>query len=239
MANIKIWYLYHSGFAVQTDSHFLVFDYWRDAPKGAGLERGVIDPAALCDQDVIVFSSHVHGDHFNRVILDWKHKIPKLRLVLSDDIPKAEGAFMIGPGQTIREPDFSVRALDSTDAGVAFVVDIDGTRIYHAGDLHWWHWEGEPDEDNRGMEIKYKEQVKLLGDAPLDLAFIPLDPRLEDQYAWGFDWLTRHADVRRAVPMHFGDDASVVARFMNDPISTPYRDRIIGLTRRGESSVIL
>jgi len=238
MAKMKIWYLYHSGFAVQTESRFLVFDYWRDTPKGAGLESGVINAASLKDKDVIVFSSHVHGDHFNRGILSWKKDIPNMRLVLSDDIPRQEGAIMIGPGQTVTEPDFTVRALESTDAGVAFILDIDGKRIYHAGDLHWWHWEGEPDDDNRAMEKKFKEQIKLLGDTPVDLAFIPLDPRLEDQYAWGFDYLMREADIRRAAPMHFGDDVSVVARFMNDPISAPYRDRIIGLTGRGESAEI-
>ena len=233
----KVWYLYHSGFAVQTEKHFLIFDYWRDTPKGAGLESGVIDTAALHDLDVIVFASHKHGDHFNRIIFKWNINIPKLRLILSDDI-RADDALSVGPSSTLTLPDLTVTTLDSNDEGVAFVVDVDNLRIFHAGDLNWWHWEGEPNDYNEAMAASYKSQVDLLIGKPVDLAFVPVDPRLEDQYAWGIDYLMRNVDVRHAVPMHFGDDSSVVKRLLNDPISQGYRDRILGLTHRGEMKEI-
>ena len=238
----KIWYLYHSGFAVETSKHFLVFDYWRNTPKGKGLESGVIDTAALRDKDVIVFASHRHGDHYIKEIRHWHLEIPKLRLVLSDDIQADsqanDQAMMIGPGATLEQPDFALRTLKSTDEGVAFVLDIDGLCIYHAGDLHWWHWEGEPEQENDAMATGYKGQIDLLKGSVIDLAFVPLDPRLESQYAWGFDYLMRTADVRHAVPMHYGNETAVVGRFLKDPVSSDYRDRIIGLTRRGESAEV-
>lgn len=31
----------------------------------------------------------------------------------------------------------------STDEGVAFLVTAEGRTVFHAGDLNWWHWEGE------------------------------------------------------------------------------------------------
>ena len=37
-----------------------------------------------------------------------------------------------------------IRTLKSTDEGVAFLVEAEGKSIYHAGDLNWWYWEGEP-----------------------------------------------------------------------------------------------
>ena len=230
-----IWYLYHSGFAVQTDGHFLIFDYWRDKPKGGGLESGVIDPVAIKDLDVVVFVSHSHGDHFNRGIFNWKQNIPKVRFIISDDVrTTAEGTMKIKPGDTLIQPDLTVAALKSNDEGVAFVVDVDGLRIYHAGDLNWWHWEGEPDDENEEMAASYKSQIDLLAGRPIDLAFVPVDPRLEKQYAWGIDYLMRTVDVRHAAPMHFGDDAAVVNRLLSDPVSQDYRDRILGFTRRGE-----
>ena len=231
----KVWYLYHSGFAVQTPAHFLIFDYWRSTPKGGGLDSGVIDPAALKAQDVVVFASHSHGDHFNREILSWGKSIPKLRLVLSDDIRTVPGAMMMGPGQTLTQPDFTVKTLASNDEGVAFLVEVDGLRIYHAGDLNWWHWEGEPDDYNAGMASSYKEQTALLGTAPIDFAFVPVDPRLEEQYAWGIDHLMKTADIRRAIPMHFGDDVGVLRRLMQDETAAGYRDRIIPFSKRGET----
>lgn len=240
----KIWYLYHSGFALQTSAHFLIFDYWRDTPKGAGLDQGVVDIAALRDQDVVVFASHSHGDHFNRAILGWLDEIPRARLILSSDIRVpgdvlADGRVVsLKPGATFAQPDVAIRTLLSTDKGVAFIVDVDGLRVYHAGDLNWWHWEGEPEKDNDKMAERYKKQIGLLGDQPVDIAFAPVDPRLEEQYAWGIDYLMRTAQIRRVVPMHFGDDASIVSRLLGDPVSESYRDRIIPLTRRGESAEV-
>jgi len=230
----KVWYLFQSGFAVQTGGHFLIFDYWRDRPKGEGLESGVIDPAALRSHDVAVFISHRHADHYNRKIHTWRHEIPKLRIILSDDIRAVDGALTIGAGSTLAHPDLTVQTLASNDEGVAFVVDVDGMRIYHAGDLNWWHWEGEPDDYNEGMAASYKSQIDKLSGNPIDLAFVPVDPRLNEQYAWGIDYLMRTADVRHVIPMHFGIDASVVRRLLEDPISQSYRDRISGFTKRGE-----
>ena len=233
--NPKVWYLYHSGFAVQTAGHFLIFDYWKQRPKGKGLESGVIDPAALAELDVIAFASHSHGDHYNRDIRGWGDVIPKFRLVLSDDISPVPGALMVGPGEKLTQEDFYLETLASNDEGVAFVVDIDGLRIFHAGDLNWWHWEGEPDDYNNGMADSFKSQIALLGDRTIDIAFVPVDPRLEKQYAWGISHLMKTANVRHVVPMHFGNDVSVVDRLLRDEASKGYRDKIVRLTERGDS----
>jgi len=234
----KIWYLYHSGFAVQTAGHFLIFDYWKQRPKGKGLESGVIDPAAISEYDVIVFASHSHGDHFSRSIFDWKTDIPRLRYILSDDIPAVPGAIMIGPGKALSQQDFAVETLASNDEGVAFIVEIDGLCIYHAGDLNWWHWEGEPDEDNAGMAASYKEQIAKMCGRHIDLAFVPVDPRLEKQYAWGINHFMETLDVERAVPMHFGNDGAIVDRLFGDSDSAGYRDRILRLSERGAMAEI-
>ena len=234
----RIWYLYNSGFAVQTAGHFLIFDYYKRSPKGKGLESGVIDPAAISTHDVLVFVSHKHGDHYNREILDWGKMIPRLRLVLSNDIAKVPGALMVGPGEKLSHHDFKLETLASNDEGVAFVIEIDGLCIYHGGDLNWWHWDGEPDDYNEGMAASYKSQISLLRGKSIDLAFVPVDPRLEKQYAWGINYFMQSLNVRWAVPMHFGCDVSVVERLLRDRDSESYRHRIIKLTDRGATANI-
>ena len=236
--NARIWYLYHSGFAVKTNDHFLIFDYWKQRPKGKGLDSGVIDPGALAEYDVIVFVSHSHGDHYNRNILNWGEIIPKLRFIMSDDIPDVPGALMIGQGMRLNQDDFKLETLASNDEGVAFVIDIDGLCIYHAGDLNWWHWEGEPDDYNEGMAESYKSQIALLKNRRIDLAFVPVDPRLEKQYAWGINHLMRTVDVRHAIPMHFGNEGSIVDRLLQDEDSKEYREKVIRLVERGASAEI-
>jgi len=234
----KIWYLYHSGFAVQTSDHFLIFDYWKHSPRGKGLDSGVVDAKALSGQDVIVFVSHSHGDHYNREVLNWGKYIPKLRYVLSDDIRAVPGAIMMGPGQTNTQKDFAVTTLKSNDEGVAFILEIDGLCIYHAGDLNWWHWVGDTDEENEEMAEIYKEQIALIGARRIDLAFVPVDPRLGEQYAWGINYFMENVDAGCVAPMHFGNDASIVSRLLRDETSKGYRDKILQLTTRGATAEI-
>ena len=54
-----VWYLGHSGWAVKTRNHLLIFDYWKQdaAPDEPGLANGTINPEELKDLDVTVFAS--------------------------------------------------------------------------------------------------------------------------------------------------------------------------------------
>ena len=53
--------------------------------------------------------------------------------------------------------------MKSTDEGVAFIVrEKDGT-IYHAGDLNWWHWEGEPKSRTEIWKLILKEIDSMKG----------------------------------------------------------------------------
>ena len=52
-----------------------------------------------------------------------------------------------------------------------------GQTIFHAGDLNWWHWAGEPDPWNPEMAQKFKAYTAPLKGRRLDLALLPLDPR--------------------------------------------------------------
>ena len=235
---MEVTYLYHSGFAADTGKHFIIFDYWKNTPAGGGLKDGVIDPKEIKDRDVIVLSSHRHKDHFNKVILDWPAVIPRCRIILSDDIKKTNGAITIGPDSELIQPDFALRTLRSNDEGVAFALNIDGLSIYHAGDLNWWHWEGEPGSWNDDIKQSYKKEVDRLKKETFDIAFIPVDPRLNEQYAWGMDYFMRTVNTRFAVPVHFGDDVSVLDRLFNDPVSKNYRDKIVPLKIRGQSFMI-
>lgn len=234
--DVKVHYLFHSGFAVETAAHFLIFDYWRDTPKGGGLSDGVISPRELgrLGKKVVAFASHIHGDHYNPVILEWREQLPDLALVLSDDIPSAPGALMVSGGKTYRQGDVSLRTLFSTDEGVAFLAEVDGLRIYHGGDLNWWHWEGEPEGDNAEMGARYKAEIDSIGPQPIELAFLPVDPRLGEQYAWGIGYFMEHTRTEWAFPMHFGPRVEAVAQLVSDPAARDYRDRVVPLVKRGE-----
>lgn len=232
---LKVTYLYHSGFSVETNSHFLVFDYWRNFPVLGTLKDGVINPNEIKEKDVVVFSSHRHKDHYNSVINDWRKIIKKCRVILSDDIPAVPEAKMVAPNEVYKEDDFTLKTYKSNDEGVAFLLSIDGYTIYHAGDLNWWHWEGEKGSWNDDIKKSYQHEMDLLKGETIDLAFIPLDPRLNNQYAWGIDLFMKDVSSHYVVPMHFGKKDKVIDRLMNDEISIDYRDRVVPLIVRGQS----
>ena len=230
----KVWYLAHSGFAVQTESSFLIFDYYLDEPKGGTIEQGVIDPKELAEKNVIVFVSHNHDDHFNPVVFEWQKTIPNIRYILSNDISEIPNAIMIGPNDTVEQEDLVVKTYRSTDEGVAFLVQIDGLAIYHAGDLNWWHWEGEPETYNIKMADDYKKQIDLLAGERIDLAFVPLDPRQERQYDWGVKYLLERNNVPYVVPMHFWNQPDVIDRLLVEPYMSCHANRICPLRHRGQ-----
>ncbi len=230
----EIRYLYHSGFTVRTDRHFFIFDYYLDTPRGCGLDKGVVNPDEIKDLDVVVFASHRHPDHFNPRIFSWRKSVEKIRYILSDDIHTAEDALMVHPGNEYDLSDFTVRVLDSTDAGGAFLIHADGLCIYHAGDLNLWYWDGEPDADNEEMTRRYKEQIDTLQGQKIDIAFIPVDPRLEENYLLGLDYFMKTADVNLAVPMHFSDDLSIFDELKADSRADAYRKKIAFFSVRGE-----
>ena len=235
---IKVTYLYHSGFAVETANHFLVFDYWRNTPAKGGLSDGVINPEELKDKNVIVFASHRHKDHYNEVIHSWQEVIKDCRIILSDDINSKDGALMVSPRGRYEADDYILRTFKSNDEGVAFLVTIDGINIYHAGDLNWWHWEGEKGSWNEDIKKSYIQEIDSIGNEVIDLAFVPLDPRLNLQYSWGLDYFMKTTNTNVVIPMHFGRKTEVIKRLLEDDISFNYRSRIKPLIARGESLTI-
>lgn len=57
----------------------------------------------------------------------------------------------------------TVETLPSTDEGVAWFVTAEGKFIFHAGDLNWWHWEGEDKAWNANMAADFKRYTEPLG----------------------------------------------------------------------------
>lgn len=235
--NAEIRYLYHSGFAVDTGGHFLIFDYYRDTPKGCGLSKGVIDPEEIRGKNVVVFSSHSHPDHYTPKIFSWRNTVRNIRYVLADEIRPPAEAIKIAPGQTMNLGDLTVRALKSTDLGVAFLIHADGFCIYHAGDLNWWRWNGEPEEDNEKMGRRYREQIDLLRGETIDLAFLPVDPRLEENALLGLTYFMETVGAKAVVPMHSFGNTAYYESLKTEPALKPWLGHMLFYRERGDQMV--
>ncbi|MDO4475767.1 MAG: MBL fold metallo-hydrolase [Lachnospiraceae bacterium] len=216
MKEINVTYLGHSGFLLETRTAYLLFDYY----------KGVI-PELSGEKTLYVFSTHRHPDHYNPEILGFSERTGGVRFVLSDDIRKnrklareiqektrEDEVIWVKPH---RKPEIeglgTVETLQSTDEGVAFLVSGAFGCIYHAGDLHWWNWEGEDPSWLRNMEVNYKREIERIAGRHFDLAFLVVDDRLEDHFAQGADWFLQHCPADIVFPMHFWEDPGVVERY--------------------------
>lgn len=219
---MRVTYLNHSGYMVEIDGRILIFDYY----------KGRL-PEIKEESKVYVFASHAHPDHFNRKIFGWEKLYPDIRYILSDDIkdkgPEGKTIF-VGPGEDIVLEGLRIRTLRSTDEGVAFFLNLKDQVIYHAGDLNWWHWKEEEDAYNEMMRRGYQREIGKIRDERIDAAFLPLDPRQEEQYCLGFDYFMRHTDTKHAFPMHMWNQYDICGRLLKDPVSEPYRDKVARVT---------
>jgi L-ascorbate metabolism protein UlaG (beta-lactamase superfamily) len=218
----------------------MIFDYYSNsaANRNTDLAGGIFDPRAHSDEEIFVFSSHRHGDHYNPVILNWEKQHSNIHYILSNDISvhgKRASILSVAPDKTYTLSGLSIQTLTSTDEGVAFLVKMDDITIYHAGDLHWWYWDGEPDPWNPAMERNYKEQIVKLKNTPIDVAFIPADPRQERFSHLGMSWFLQEVSCPHVFPMHFGKDYSIMEVLRSHPEIKPWLSRIHPVSERGQA----
>ena len=79
-----------------------------------------------------------------------------------NDIKDNEDAVVMKAHEKKEVAGIEIETLRSNDMGVAFLVKVEGKTIYHAGDLNWWHWNGEPEEDNEYYKKTFQDEMKYL-----------------------------------------------------------------------------
>lgn len=215
---MRVTFLAHSGFFLELETASLLFDWW----------KGDLPPLPA-DRPLLVFASHRHEDHFNPAIFSLAEGGRDVRFLLGKDIRLTERnrtrwdlsddaaarCLALGGGETVSPiPGVTVETLPSTDEGVAFLVSLEGKTIFHAGDLNWWHWEGEDKAWNRNMEINFKRYCEPLRGRHIDLAMFPIDPRLGEDGFRGARYFLELTDTACLLPMHQWEQFSFTQDFL-------------------------
>ncbi len=175
---MRVTFIGHSGFLAETEDAALLFDWW----------KGPL-PEIAPGLPLYVFASHRHEDHFNPKIFALDDGTREIAYILGHDIrltPRnldrwgistqtAEKCYRLKGGQACKLPHAGIEALNSTDEGAAFLVTSGERTIFHAGDLNWWHWDGEDKSWNNNMAANFRKYTEPLRDRAIDLAMLPLD----------------------------------------------------------------
>lgn len=217
---MKLVYLYHSGFALLGEDYTVVIDYWEDS---VSLSEGVLHDGILKRPGKFyVLSSHFHADHFNQDVLSWKEIRPDIIYVFSKDIwrrrraVRETDAVWLKKGEVYEDDRVCIRAFGSTDSGVSFLLEVDGKKIFHAGDLNNWHWMDECEESEwKGYEKNYFHELDFIKQytTQMDLVMFPVDPRLGKEYMRGPRQFIEKIKTSVFVPMHFDECYAEAAAF--------------------------
>lgn len=211
---MKLYYIYHSGFAIVTEEATVVVDYYKDSSEEAP-DRGIVHDCLLeRPGKFYVLSTHFHPDHFNPEVLAWKERRKDISYLFSKDIlkhrrAKVDDATYLEKGSAFDDGTLHVRAFGSTDVGVSFLMELQGMRIFHAGDLNNWHWseESTPQEIRKAEGDYLAELRDLQAEAPaVDVALFPVDSRMGKDYMRGAKQFVERIKTGTFVPMHFGED---------------------------------
>ncbi len=184
---MKITYINHSGFLVETRDCYYIFDYYKGELPNLDKEK-----------EVIVFCSHFHKDHFNPQIFGILDDMGMTyQAILANDIRKRNHLSDMKITYVYHDQAYSldnetkVDTLLSNDSGVAFIVKTKEGTIYHAGDLNDWYWDGGAKADNQRLTSAYR-------------------------YADGILYFLKNVDCNVIFPMHYWNDASVIKRFITE-----------------------
>lgn len=215
---MRVTHIYHSGFAVELPACTMLFDWYTgELPK---LRR---------DLPLVVFVSHEHHDHYGQCIWPLREQFADVRYVLDKDVaadapadarvtsvePHATYELQLPAASGATPVTLSVQTLESNDEGVAFLVRACGVTVYFSGDLNSWQW-ARPAEQNAASEKFFRTELSRIATGPVDLAFVPLDPRLQDPAA-GIATFMGVVGARALFPMHYWDRAEEARALMEDP----------------------
>lgn len=224
---IKVKYLGHSGFLVEMEQAYFLFDYYEGALPKFDLKK-----------ELYVFVSHRHYDHYREEIFQLRSQIENIWFVISSDVKaekfEKEDTIYVNPNEEISVGSSRIKTLRSTDEGVAFLVRYDDIVLYHAGDLNWWHWDGEPDEYNSHMEQNYKCEIDKLAKEKIDIAFVPVDPRLGNAYSLGLHYFLEQTESKYVFPMHFWGNYDCLAQLKLEEEIKKYGEKIIAVEEEGQ-----
>jgi ankyrin repeat protein len=230
-----IWYLGHSAWAIKTQNHLLIFDYFeypnRARPLNASLASGYIIPSEIKDENVTVFVSHHHGDHYDPRIFEWRKEMSDIEYVFGFRPRGIEEEYIYtGPRTESDVEDMKVHTIRSNDAGVGFLIEVDGLTILHPGD----HANG-----NMDMSGNYTPEIDALATISddIDLAFFAIlgcSLGTPESVQLGVHYAIQQLKPNVLFPMHAGHAPYHYQEFIEDAASHNYATQLAYALNEGD-----
>lgn len=226
--SISVTFFYHSCVAVESSEAYLLFDYF--------LKNPAIKIPFPGNKKFYILSSHGHHDHYSPDIFNDDFAPDPVSYVLSHDIkdtPSNKSILRVEPYQAYTLDNLSIKTFGTTDIGVSFLVTMDGFQLFHSGDLNWWHWKHFSKEKQELEKNDFQSEIAKLPKDPIDLAFVPVDPRLEDASYLAAHYFINKLKPKYFVPIHLHTDFQVMKNFAKTV--NPTHSQILTFEKTGET----
>lgn len=247
VTGMRVIFIHHSCFVAEVDGKVLIFD-WFAGERVSGYQFNGVLPEYEPDTPIYIFASHKHRDHFDMDVLHLAERYSDIHFIFSKDCKMSrnflkkhgfaenitEKIIYVTPGNRYQVSELTVETLRSTDAGVAFLVQVNESVLFHAGDLNNWKWDGAGELVNGMMELNYKAQIKRLYGRKIHLAFIPLDPRLKEYQFLGMEYFIKNTQTDYIFPMHMWQDYSGIAEYKQQISDKALAEHIVDICHENQ-----
>ena len=244
---MQVVFIHHSCFLLEIDDTVLIFDYF-DGDKVDGYTFTGKIPQYAPDTKIYLFASHCHRDHYDMDVLKWAEYYNNIKYIFSNDIRispnflKKHGidpdvrqkVLFVQPDKQYEVDELNIMTLRSTDAGVAFYVSINGVHIFHSGDHNDWHFDGAGDLINGRIRKNYRHEINKISDKPINIAFVPVDPRLGNYQFEAIDYILKNTNAEFVYPMHTWQDYSGIQEYKKRITNLGMADRVIEINRENQ-----
>ena len=224
----EITYLFNSGFIIETKSFVLLIDYYKSDKK--------INFDKFNSKKIYILVSHDHSDHFNPEIFNLNN-LNNPTYILDKNIDYRSSFKIIEVSEDenyVINEYFKLKTFGSTDRGVSFFISIEGLNIFHSGDLNWWKWKADSVEQQKKEEKDYKSEINKLKSFSFDIAFVPVDPRLEENYDLAVKYFAKKINAEVIIPMHFRDKVNPVEVLENSWSNLNFESNLVLIKNSGE-----
>lgn len=217
-----IWHLGHSGWAIKTQGHLLIFDYnapLRSIPPDASLSSGYIIPSHIKGRNVTVFATHEHGDHYDPAIFNWQEEVESIQFVLGFQPRDVEYEYVYAAPRTeMKLEDMVITTIRSNDGGSGLLVEVDDVVVFHPAD-----------HANPSMEMSenYTAEIDAIAslNKDIDLAFGPIlgcSLGTPESVRLGAHYIIETLNPRVFMPMHSGQATYRYRDFVEDAAGKDY-----------------
>jgi L-ascorbate metabolism protein UlaG (beta-lactamase superfamily) len=204
---LEITHLHHSGFLLSFTDKIIIIDAFTPIPEHLLSQ----------DKKIFFFATHSHSDHYSSEIFDYETNYD-CTYILSSDIhtQTRRNVFFMDLFESMDIENMHIETYGTTDQGTSFYIEVESWHIFHAGDLNWWHWAKRFDEAALiREETDFKREVDKLTDKSIDIAFVPVDPRLDEYYYLAAEYFIETIKPKILIPMHFRDQFQICLDLKN------------------------